>query len=63
MRCSKCGTENLGKSFLGAESGLRFANPISSATFAALAIVGAISFAVPDACAREDPQTTAPSRK
>src|SRR5215472_2614375 len=27
MRCSKCGTENLGKSFLGAESGLRFANP------------------------------------
>jgi hypothetical protein len=40
---------------LGAEWGLRFANPVSSATFASLAIVGAISLSAPYAGAREDP--------
>jgi len=55
MRCSKCGTENLGKFFLGAEWGLRFVKPLSSAIFAALAIVLAISSATPDARAGEDP--------
>ena len=55
MRCSKCGTKNLEKSFLGAEWGLRFVKPVSSAIFAALAIAWAISSATPDARAGEDP--------
>src|SRR5215467_14432437 len=55
MRCSKCAAERPETSYLRGPWGLSFSIPLSSLALAALAIVGAIAFATPATCAREDP--------